>query len=203
MEAWRGGDHGDGSLSPKRGLSSQGPPHCPGPRSPRRTPKCPRRPQGKKPQPPHGGGPASAILASPGPGVWKPMLPSRLLEQEPGAGNPLSSGQGTLGQAGGRGGGPMAPQPLGTVGVGGSRRQWGAKGRSWDGVGTAQPRASEDGHSPEPSFPREEKGACPRPVTQTPCPPPSGQVQANVDPEENHQLLSLTPSRWTQRGHRR
>lgn len=55
-----------GCLSPKRGLSSQGPPHCPGPRSPRRAPKCPRRPQGRKPQPPHWWGPSARNSGLPG-----------------------------------------------------------------------------------------------------------------------------------------
>lgn len=71
----------------------------------------------------------------------------------------------------------MVPQPLGTVGVGGSRRQWGAKGRRRDGVGTAQPRASEDGHSPEPELPTGGKGSVPTacytntmPTTQWPGP---------------------------------
>lgn len=35
---------------------------------------------------------------------------------------------------------------------------------------------------------------------QTQCPPHCSQVPANVDPEENHQMMSLTPSRGTQKG---
>lgn len=93
----------------------------------------------------------------------------------------------------------MAPQPPGTVGVGGSRRQWGAKGRRRDGVGTAQPGASEDGHSPEPELPTGGKGSVPTACYTNTMPT----TQANVDPEENRQLLSLTQSRWPQRGHRR
>lgn len=78
---------------------------------------------------------------------------------------------------------------VGTVGVGGSRRQRGAQGRRRVGMGkgTALSR----------SFPRGEKGECLRSVTQTQCPPHRPQVPANVDPEDNNHL---TQSRWTRKG---
>lgn len=49
-------------------------------------------------------------------------------------------------------------------------------------------------------FPREEKAACLRSGTHTQCPPRRSQVPAHVDPEESHQMMSLTPSRGTQEG---
>lgn len=65
--------------------------------------------------------------------------------------------------------------------MGGSRRQWGAEGRTRDGVRRAQPRASDDGHSPEPELPPGGKGSVPMacytntvPTTQRPGPSQCG-----------------------------
>lgn len=197
-------------MSPKGGLSSQGPPHVPGPRSPRRAPKCPRRPQGKKPQPPHLWGPSAGNSGLPGARGMEADAPRWCSLSLPDSasknlGLETHSVQGR-GPSGGQAGGeevPRLPSPWvqwAWEAAGGSGEPREGGGMEWERLSPGPRRM---GTALSRSFPREEKGACPRPVTQTQCPSPSGQVQANVEPEENHQLLSLTPSRWTQRGHRR